>query len=200
MDGSITRCAKCRVCQNSGYQAPPALYAGNAFAPVLVVGQNPGEMRDERDIALAECVQNGVDLFDNVDALISAWYNFDFGESKACKAFLSQILGEGWLKTGTYAFTNAIRCRTQDNHAPSEEMLYQCMRWTKPLLYGKKVIITMGNMATTQISEILKHNESISVLSRLTIPHYSVWKRSGVNPLAIRRQIIKTLEEHDIKF
>lgn len=184
----VVSCAKCNLCEGSGYQAPPALIAGKIDAPILVIGQNPGEIKPS-DLhrqwwarALTDYV--GMKSTEASPDLIHTWYTWDFGTSSGSTK-LAGVLGLNWMANGLFTFTNAVRCRTPGNESPSNEMIETCEAWTKMLIGQRLGIIMMGNIARSQIlkedsskspwGQVKKHPTLGLVLS---IKHYSAWTGS----------------------
>lgn len=189
---TITQVAQCRKCAGAAYQAPPAWYAGNKHAPILVVAQNPGEMHDPKEITLAKFVMAEVEASDNVDSLIRAWYTFDFSISKGATR-LAEAFGEGWLRTGHFCYTNAVLCRTSENKAPSSEMISKCATWTSSLMFGKKLIISVGGVARDQVDAEMAKYPSLEKTERFHIAHYSAWADYPPDKAKLNIAILKAL-------
>lgn len=178
-DFLTTSCAKCAMCANSRYQAPPALYAGPFDAPVLVVAQNPGEIKEKHRLELADAAH--IEAASRADPnVIRFWYDYDFKTSNGFRS-LASIFGPDWLSTGQYVFTNSVRCRTKGNEAPSTEMVDSCASWTRQLVDGRKAVIVVGAVARGQLlgAEAEKlpwgtPRKKGSVIY-LAVKHYSAW-------------------------
>lgn len=182
--GLYWKCAQCRVCEGSGYQTVPLLGCGEMNAPILVIAQNPGEIKTDdahrffTGQALAELVERRAP---DVENSISSWYQWDFGSSLGARR-LGEIFGRRWLDSGLFYYTNAVRCRTISNRAPSDEMVENCRRFTMKLIEGRKAIIFVGRMAVAQLlgEEMnrlrrgeLKQHPKYGLL--LAVGHYAAW-------------------------
>jgi hypothetical protein len=113
--------------------------------------------------------------------LVSFWYHWDLGYSPGAKS-LAKVFGEGWLDNNKFCFTNAVRCRTEGNAAPSAEMVANCKRYTKRFLFGRKLVVLMGGVARNQVwageelpsqGKIVKNATYGNVM---ILPHYVTWK------------------------
>jgi len=178
-------CAKCRSCEGAAYQTPPLLFAGNPSAPILAIGQNPGEIKAS-DTARQEWIEIfehlHVDDVDVVAKILPVWYAWDFYGSPG-NGRLGEVFGDRWLLNGRIMWTNAVRCRTPDNEKPDESMVFTCRAWTRQLLEGRKAVIMVGVTARQQIlgdkavklewGAPKKHPELGYILA---IKHYGAWR------------------------
>lgn len=142
----FTQCATCRVCSGAAHQTPPVLGVFSDTAKYLVIAQNPGEIKSND-----RCRQWWIDEFNGgLDVSnIKLFYEWDFMTSGAYNAF-SEIFGDGWLRSGEFSYTNAVRCRTPKNAAPSQDMIDACKTYTRSviLMTGITRIITVGHIST----------------------------------------------------
>lgn len=180
-------CMQCTVC-GTPKQFPPALGIFPPEAKVLLVGQNPGWAKD--DDAERQWWSRSFAATPPADPTeFARWYSRDFGSSYAAKA-LALVLGEGWLESGRYAFTNAVRCRTEGNATPEEAMITSCSIYTRQLLQRFTGLLVMGRTALDQLNALLG-----SLIEPLTlteaknwvvyaIPHYSAWRKYKPEDLA----------------
>lgn len=147
LDSLAVGCAKCRVCDGAAYQTPPVFFAGRQEAPIIAIGQNPGEIKDV-DIARQQWIQlfNAFDLTN----FVPSWYLWDFVSSPGYH-ILKKVFGENWLANGEVVWTNAVRCRTKNNASPSRDMIEACKVWTDALLQNRKAIIMVGAVSRLQI-------------------------------------------------
>lgn len=181
-------CALCNLCVGAGHQAPPAMFAGKFDAPILVIGQNPGEMRgdDTKGLWWADKLSFVRTHYPKADTvlglMVKNWYDWDFGLSHG-NDMLEKLFGFGWLESGKYCFTNAVRCRTPGNAAPSPEMIANCAAWTRMLLINRRATILMGRVALDQtLGEeagklgwgMPRKHPRHGVM--MAIQHYSTWK------------------------
>jgi len=215
----------CLACEGAGYQSPPTFGAGSLDAKVLVIAQNPGRIKssdkenlekarkaaaDVSEVRANECTTDADIEF--LSESISEWCMQSFSTSYGAKT-LGLILGEDWLKSKKFFFTNAVRCRTLNNARPAEQMINNCqVKWTNKLLTSPnfETIIAIGRIAADQvyfaaaldgqatfgsISEISVDGRPMSFLS---LPHYRVWR-----PLKIRlyrAAVQKLLHEAEVKY
>ena len=177
-------------CSGAGYQAPPALMAGMLTSPILVIAQNPGEIKSDDTFrlgmgnAMQKLVQApAIDPPTCAHALYN-WYFTDFITSKGY-ARMSEVFGDDWL-FNDFAFTNAVLCRTPGNEAPSSEMIATCATWTRIVAMRPtvKALVFIGKIAAKQHlgekidklppNTIKFHKESGKFL--VYFPHYTIWQ------------------------
>lgn len=193
-------CAECRVCEEAAYQTPPVLYAGQPTAPIVALGQNPGEIKPG-DVARQEWMKIFEHLpSSDLHSFIPIWYMWDFYGSPGYKR-LSRVFGKDWMLNGEIIWSNVVRCRTILNAAPSIEMFSTCKSWTNQLLEGRKGIIMVGGRARDQIlgadarklewGAPKRHPELGFILA---IKHYAAWEDKE-EALSYKRAVDK-LKEH----
>lgn len=175
----ISRISACSACKEGRYQTPPMTYAGKLSAPVLVVAQNPGEIKsgdNERRWWLDHL--NDKKTYTSAE-LMKMWYDWDFGTSSAC-AKLGHVFGRDWLKSGIYVFTNAVLCRTQHNHPPYPTMIQRCSHnlieiikvWMLERDTSKisPIIVAIGNIPYYSLRQIFAL-DSIHKLGNTSVPN-----------------------------
>lgn len=182
------QCWECRFCPGAAYQVPPILYCGYLEAPILVIGQNPGEINYQSNSSHGKKwikVEEFLKLPNKTADEIVGFYNWDFGESHG-RYMLDRIFGEHWLESGRFCYTNAVRCRTPSNQSPSEIMQASCWNWTKRLLAHRRFVVLMGAVARYQVlgsraaelpwgaSRRLKNGVHV-----MAIRHYAAWRSTA---------------------
>jgi len=191
-------CAQCRVCEGAAYQTPPALFAGFPEAPILGIGQNPGEIKKtdkQRQIWIKILNFLPVEVAGTV---MPAWYMWDIYDSPG-HARMSKVFGKDWLLKYEMMWTNAVRCRTPGNESPSREMVATCATWTQHLLENRKAIIMVGAVARHQVlgedAKKLpwgtpKRHPKLGFL--LAIKHYSTWESDDID---LYKEAVKRIRE-----
>lgn len=184
----ILEATSCKRCIGSCYQSPPISFAGSLDSPFLVFGQNPGHIQESDEMRLWWAEELNGKLIDATTAKM--WYDWDYGTSWGQER-LSILFGGDQHNLG-YCFSNAVRCRTENNSRPPDEMIYNCTDHTKELVRiwsehhpdpKKRVIVAMGAIARWQLfgakadawGKIGFQEEFGHTLS---IQHYSSWKGS----------------------
>lgn len=160
--------------------------------PILVLGQNPGEIGDG-DSNRKWWVNHFKRMAPLPEGMLS-WYEWDFLTSRGYRE-LEKILGNGWLYTGKFAYSNAVRCRTFKNAKPSEEMQQSCKIYTRQLLYGRVALVLMGVVAVRQImgdtefqwGKLIKSKSGVIILP---IKHYVTW---GEKTVGVYSKIVEKL-------
>lgn len=124
-------CGQCDACgPMAGYQSVPLLYAGSIKASIVVIGQNPGEIKDFATFRLSQAQET---FEAKTYHELRTFYQWDFSTSYGAKT-LAGVFGSDWLTSGEYMFTNAVRCRTRGNYVPTKFMIDHCRYWTTELL------------------------------------------------------------------
>lgn len=178
---SPTACSLCRACEGSAYQTVPMLAAGTLRAtkrPILIIAQNPGEIRADDRIRhvmtrMQPATDEGLDL----------WYSIDFGTSPAA-AKMGQVFGEDFVLNPDFVYTNAVRCRTRANATPSDEMITNCIVWTKGLIamHKPRGIVLLGRVAVAQLLGEKEGELPVMTMRKhptygpmLALPHHVKW-------------------------
>jgi uracil-DNA glycosylase len=197
------QCALCRQCDGAAYQSPPALSLGPDDAPIVIIAQNPGEIHsdDKFRLAMADAMLT-VASEETSGTFLRAWYSADYLTSGSA-ATMTKVLGDDWLRSGRYLYTNAVRCRTPGNNKPSREMIDACSTWTRKVFFAHKRdgVILLGALAAEQLLGKLaskisvgeyKHHPVLGLVLRLS--HPATWKTGG-NLTVVRNTINKYLSE-----
>lgn len=196
-------CAMCRACNGGGYQAPPAFFAGSIEAKVLVIAQNPGEIKetDRFRLMMASSMREYAkrnESFGESEALLR-WYQADFASSSMCTR-MELVFGKGWISNGKFMYTNSVRCRTIKNEMPTDEMKQNCKTWTDLLIqiFKPKAIILAGNLASSQLltdDEVLKIDVGTAkihpkygIVAR--IQHPSIWTEDSID---VNKRLVKRI-------
>lgn len=201
----IIGCKDCRLCAGAAYQLPPFLYAGSPTPHVLVIAQNPGEISDDGLSKWRFDLGNLITDVTTAEA-IKTIYDVDFATSYGYHQ-MEKIFGENWLSNGKFMYTNAVRCRTPKNEAPSEEMELNCMGWTSQLPMPS-VVVLMGKVAMRQFCNMVtkpelpawkrvKFTYQKNLVHVMTIPHYAAM-RSKDDIEKAKSLFEETLEEASI--
>jgi len=195
------RCFSCHKCEGAQFQTPPAFGISRGNEPILIVAQNPGEIRVQ-DIDRQWWLEHFKHTQLNAKAF-SLWYEWDFITSNGYTRFCD-ILGPNWLYSGHFAYTNAVRCRTHANQSPSDEMVQNCKAFTLNLMTDRRALILVGRVAATQVlgDKPFEWGQIIPLVRKkfvLPIKHYSAWNyhnqqdvefyKSAVDDLLVRLKL-----------
>lgn len=163
-------------------------FAGNPKAKILVIAQNPGEIK-ETDTSHMRAVEylNSIPHASLNEDILKMWYEIDFISSPAYVT-MSKVFGHEWLTDsgGIYAYTNSVRCRTPKNSMPKHDMVINCRTWTRNLIgeISPLGIIALGNVAAEQLNALSMPNESMKKHPNfgpmLRLPHFVMWKNEDI--------------------
>lgn len=186
IDDTFMSCFSCKACDGAHYQMAPMLVSGNAVNPaILVIAQNPGEIHEDDKLRDKLVTMSLSPNFTSSAPALKALYDIDFGTSPM-QTKIAGVFGEGWLESGRFAYTNAVRCRTPKNAHPSDEMVNNCSVWTKLVVNALKPkgIVLLGSVAFSQlfpkaekeaiaVGEVKRHKTFGPILR---LHHPSAWR------------------------
>lgn len=172
----VEKARACTACPIHGHQAPPVAFVGQVYAPVLVFGQNPGQIK-HTDTERLELAKRMCDTTDPVEYL--ELYRQDFKGSYADRR-LGRLFGPDWLSSNKFLYSNVVLCRTYDNVVPYDTTVKICWEhnigplvklWAESGSKGKLAVL-MGGLAAYWTDDI----EAMGI-PVLRIPHYVTWNR-----------------------
>lgn len=144
-------CSSCRLCMGSAYQSIPLLIAGDKDAPIAFISQNPGEIKPT-DVSRHWFARESYrwNMYEHVHTM-QTFYDWDFATSSAAQT-IAKITGDrDWVTSGHYLWTNSVRCRTEGNTRPDDEMIEACRLYTDMIIENRKAVIVIGDVARQQI-------------------------------------------------
>jgi len=131
-----------------------------------------------------------------ISSIAQFWYDLEFMTSFTYTR-IGHILGPRWLETGDYYYTTAVRCRTFQNQAPSNEMVEKCREFTDELLVGRDATILIGRLPVIQLLQEksddlqpgdLRNHKHFGKL--LALKHHAHWRQVDVD---IYTSLVKNL-------
>ena len=191
------RCDHCsrlgfpKLLRDDTFNLPQPGYIGANYenTRVLLVGQNPGVSPDRFSAQDREFADAQIVLRNNANTRSMA----------SLKGILEKImptwpvvnnyfpLAECGLSVDDIAYVNAVRCRTEDNAPPGEQIAEACVsshfvRWLDWL--NPRVVVCIGKWA---------HDRTANLLEDRSIPHEFVNRRrslSGADRLRNKEQVV----------
>lgn len=210
----IRSCSNCRLCVGSNHQSPPISYSGSITGRVLILGQNPGEVGS--DDAQRNWWNARVQMPAVRDDAIAMknWYDWDFAFSNGARRLGWMIGNQGWLNTGDFAFSNAVRCRTVKNAAPSGEMLENCAEHSRDLIdlwmksrgnEDARLLVLMGAYSVNSFKRLfdmvpldIQYYEPFKLPLLGTVfpmKHYAVWRGDSNRVRERFKQVYASLDK-----
>ncbi|MDD4189547.1 MAG: uracil-DNA glycosylase [Eubacteriales bacterium] len=121
----IQKCTKCKKCELHNSRKNVVVGRGNVNAPVMLIGEGPGEQEDIQGIPFIGAAGRLLDVLLN-----------------------SLMLGEK-----DYYITNIVKCRPPSNRIPTDEEAYACMPYLRDqfTLVKPKIIVCLGATAVKYI-------------------------------------------------
>jgi uracil-DNA glycosylase len=175
------------------------LCTGNEESDIIIIAQNPGEIKGESWRNLLANEMNKAPQTQECGALMKSLYRLDF-ESSHGYDVMSKVFGEHWLDDWLY--TNAVRCRTKGNAVPSQAMIDTCDTWTRILTTRRKArcVVFIGSIATGQFLGDAAKYVGVGVPKRhpktraimLALPHYVKWHGDDFSTY---EQLIKRIKD-----
>lgn len=176
-----TNCFNCRDCEigrtlirEDDRDLKPQVFArGNANAPIMLIGQNPGR---------TEIIQNKPFV-------------------GAAGKFLDKMIADVGLESKHLYVSNAVKCYTPGNRAPTDDELTNCRKFIKQEIdtIKPKLIVTLGNYALKTIlgiTGITKHRGKIKISEEFSCEVLPLLHPSSI---AHNRTLYAPLMEEDLK-
>lgn len=120
-----SECAKCKRCALGGSRTNIVIGRGSITAPIMLIGEGPGEQEDLQGLPFVGAAGQLLDLL--LDALM--------------------------FKSDDYYIANIVKCRPPGNRVPTDEEAEKCLPLLKNqvLLVKPKIIVCMGATAMKYI-------------------------------------------------
>lgn len=192
MTRDILYCCECGI----PYQTRPLPFIYNFDSRVLVVAQNPG-MADDDEIELWQSVD-----YSNTKMNLDL-YRYLFKKCRAYREFGRLYFGPNWIDKGSqFSYTNAVHCRTENNHAPSLNMQVACKPYLLKFINALdfNYIILAGSIARAAVNDSMDWNRIYKTSrgrSILCVRHYQAFQSS--DDVAEAARLVKEMIEDAYK-
>ncbi len=153
-----TECANCRKCGLGKTRTNIVIGRGNINAPMLLIGEGPGEQEDLQGIPFVGPAGKLLDLL--LDALL--------------------------IEKDKYYIANIVKCRPPGNRVPQDEEAERCLPFLRSqvLLIRPKIIICLG---ATAMKYIIDKNAKITQIRGKWIERKGYWIMPTFHPAALLR-------------
>lgn len=120
-----SECLNCKKCALGSSRTNIVIGRGSINAPLMLVGEGPGEQEDLQGLPFVGAAGKLLDL----------------------------LLEAQMFKTHEYYIANIVKCRPPDNRVPTDEEAEKCIPFLKNqvLLIKPKIIVCLGATATKYI-------------------------------------------------
>lgn len=134
-DELIQKCTECKKCELSKTRKNVAVGRGNVNAPVMMIGEGPGEQEDIQGKPFVGPAGKLLDIL--LDSLM--------------------------FEEKDYYIANIVKCRPPSNRIPSDEEAYACMPYLRDqfTLVKPKIIVCLG---ATAVKYIIDRNAKITAI------------------------------------
>ncbi len=157
-------CENCKMCRLSDTRKNVVIERGNRNAPLMFIGEGPGEQEDIQGRPFVGRAGKLLDL-------------------------LLEALG---IKEHQYYITNVVKCRPPGNRVPSEEEAQTCLPYLRNqvFLVRPQIIVCLG---ATAMKYIIDRNAQISKIRGCWIERKGYWLMPVFHPAALLRDESKKI-------
>jgi DNA polymerase len=161
-DELIQKCTECQECELGKTRKNIVIERGSRNAPLMLVGEGPGEQEDNQGRPFVGAAGQLLDL------LLSA---------------LS-------LEEKDYYICNIVKCRPPDNRVPFDEEAAKCIGFLRNqlVLVKPEIIVCMGSTAA---KHIIDKDAKISQIRGRWVQRKGYWIMPTFHPAALLRDVSK---------
>jgi len=154
----IQECSNCRRCGLAAYRTNIVIGRGNRNAPMMLVGEGPGEQEDMQGLPFVGPAGKLLDL----------------------------LLKAMMINENSYYIANIVKCRPPKNRVPYDEEAEQCLDFLRNqvALIKPKIIVCLG---ATAARYIISKDVSISKIRGQWIEKKKCWIMPTFHPAALLR-------------
>ncbi|TYQ16148.1 UNVERIFIED_CONTAM: DNA polymerase [Acetivibrio alkalicellulosi] len=163
-DELIKECSNCIKCNLGKLRTNIVIERGNRKAPLMLIGEGPGEQEDLQGIPFVGPAGKLLDLL--------------------LKALM--------IKEDQYYIANIVKCRPPSNRVPTDDEAQVCMDYLRNqvFLIKPKIIVCLG---ATAMKYIIDRNEKITKIRGQWIERKGYWIMPVFHPAALLRDESKKL-------
>lgn len=170
-DELVNECSNCKRCELGKTRTNVVVGRGNVKAPLMMVGEGPGEQEDRRGLPFVGPAGKLLDLLMDAQA----------------------------FKKDDYYIANIVKCRPPANRVPFDEEVEQCIPFLRNQvsLVKPKLIVCLGS---TAMKYIIDKNAKITQIRGQWVERKGCWIMPTFHPAALLRDDSKKeLMWEDIK-
>lgn len=164
-------CSNCQACELGRTRTNIVVGRGNVNAPILFVGEGPGEQEDKQGLPFVG----------------------------AAGQLLDNLLEALMFKSDEYYIANVVKCRPPNNRVPTDEEAERCIPYLRNqvALIRPQIIVCLGSTAARYV---ISKDIKITQLRGQWIERKGYWIMPTFHPAALLRdQSKKCLLFRDIK-
>lgn len=155
-------CLACMKCDLGKTRTNVVIERGSRTAPVMLIGEGPGEQEDKQGRPFVGAAGKLLDLL------------------------LSALM----LEEKDYYICNIVKCRPPGNREPTEEEAMSCLPWLRnqTALIRPRIMVCMG---ATAMKYIIDRNAKITQIRGRWIERKGFWIMPTFHPAALLRDVSK---------
>jgi uracil-DNA glycosylase family 4 len=157
-------CGNCRRCGLAGNRTNVVIGRGNMNAPVMLIGEGPGEQEDIQGLPFVGAAGKLLDLL------------------------LSALM----FKEEDYYIANIVKCRPPKNRIPLDEEAEQCMPFLRRQVSLIKPVIIVC-MGSTALRYIIDKDAKITQVRGQWVERKGCWLMPTFHPAALLRDTSKKI-------
>ncbi len=164
-------CSNCQACELGRSRTNVVVGRGNVNAPILFVGEGPGEQEDKQGLPFVGAAGQLLDIL--LEALM--------------------------LKSDEYYIANVVKCRPPNNRVPTDDEAEKCLPYLRNqvALVRPQIIVCLGSTAAKYV---IAKDIKITQIRGRWIERKGYWIMPTFHPAALLRdQSKKTLLFRDIR-
>lgn len=163
-DELASRCTNCQQCSLGNTRKNIVIGRGNVNAPLLLVGEGPGEQEDNQGLPFVGPAGKLLDLL-----LEAQMFNKD-----------------------DYYIANVVKCRPPGNRVPTDDEAEKCLPFLRNQVYliKPKIIVCLG---ATAMKYIIDKESKITQIRGAWIERKGVWIMPTFHPAALLRDESKKI-------
>ncbi len=164
-------CSNCQACELGRSRTNVVVGRGNVNAPILFVGEGPGEQEDKQGLPFVG----------------------------AAGQLLNILLEALMLKSDEYYIANVVKCRPPNNRVPTDDEAEKCLPYLRNqvALVRPQIIVCLGSTAAKYV---IAKDIKITQIRGRWIERKGYWIMPTFHPAALLRdQSKKTLLFRDIR-
>jgi DNA polymerase len=164
-DELIERCTDCKACGLGETRTSIVIGRGNRNAPIMFIGEGPGEQEDEQGLPFVG----------------------------AAGKLLDMLLNALTIEETDYYIANIVKCRPPNNRIPLDEEAEKCLGYLRNQVFLVKpsIIVCLG---ATAVKYIVDKEAKITQIRGQWINRKSCWIMPTYHPAALLRDESKKLD------
>ena len=161
----ISDCKNCKKCVLASTRSNVVIGRGNIDAPMMLIGEGPGEQEDRQGLPFVGAAGQLLDL----------------------------LLSAMMIREEQYYIGNIVKCRPPGNRVPTDEEAEQCLPFLRNqvALIKPRIIVCLG---ATAMKHIIDRNAKITQIRGQWMEKKGFWIMPTFHPAALLRDQSKKVQ------